>query len=56
MAMAAQLNRFRKRPELPSPGPGWGGEGKEEEGHFLGEVGMRQLKAGQRSGVSCVLH
>lgn len=30
--------------------------GKEGRGHFLGEVGMRQLPAEQRSGVSCVLH
>lgn len=52
LAMAAKLDRFWKGPEFLSPGPG----GIIEEGHFLGEVEMRQLQACQRSGVGCVFH
>lgn len=48
-------NRFWKEPERLSQALR-GGMGKEGRGHFLGEVGMRQLQTRQQSGVSCVLH
>lgn len=43
---------------IPVPRPrGWGGGwGTREEGCFLGGGGRKQLQAGRRPGVSCVLH
>lgn len=58
MPMAEQLNRFWERPGHLSPAPGERRERKEGRGtlHFLGAIGMRQLQAGQKSGVSRVFH